>query len=109
MDCGHCFLQFTCSKFQLPFYSQYGPSLISLLFNRTHDSATADDLFAALQEEADAAKLDLNVISILESWTKQAGYPLITAHRKSDGIHITQVSQIPNSAAFTIVSSNGWC
>jgi aminopeptidase N len=109
MDCGHCFLQFTCSKFRLPFYSKYRLSLTSLLFNREYDSATADDLFAALQEEADTAKLDLNVTSIMESWTKQAGYPLITAHRMDQGIHITQVSQMPNTAAFTIVASNGWC
>jgi len=65
------------------------------LKNRTHDSAKPDDLFAALQEVADAAEIfqdpDLNVKSIMESWTTQAGYPLITAISTSDGgIDITQ-------------------
>jgi len=77
-----------------------------LPFNRAYDSATPDDLFAALQESADAAGTyqdpDLNVKSIMESWTIQAGYPLITASRTSDGdINITQVCQVPNTAAFT--------
>jgi aminopeptidase N len=79
-------------------------SLTLLPFNRTHDSATPDDLFAALQAAADDAGIfqdpDLNVKSIMESWTKQAGYPLINAHSMSGGIHITQVRQMPNSAAF---------
>ena len=81
-------------------------SLTLLPFHRKYNSATPDDLFAALQEAADAADTfqdpDLNVTSIMESWTKQAGYPLITASRTSDGvIHITQVRQMPNTAAFT--------
>lgn len=79
-------------------------SLTLQLFNRNHDSATPDDLFAALQEAADAAGIfqNLNVTSIMESWTTQAGYPLITASRTSDGaIHITQVRQMPNTTAFT--------
>lgn len=77
-----------------------------LPFNRTYESATPDDLFAALQEAADAAEIfedpDLNVTSIMESWTTQAGYPLIIASGMPDGhIHIIQVRQVPNTAAFT--------
>jgi aminopeptidase N len=87
----------------------YNLSMVSptlLLFNRTHDSAKPDDLFAALQEAADAEEKfqdpDLNVKSIMESWTRQAGYPLITASRTTNGdIHITQVGQMQNTAAFT--------
>jgi aminopeptidase N len=80
-------------------------SLTLLPFNRTYGSATPDDLFAALQQVADAAGIfqdsDLNVTSIMESWTTQAGYPLITASRTSEGdIHITQVCQMLNTAAF---------
>jgi aminopeptidase N len=38
----------------------------------------------------------------MESWTTQAGYPLITATRTPEGdIHITQVCQMLNTAAFT--------
>ena len=38
----------------------------------------------------------------MQSWTTQAGYPFLTASRTSDGnIHITQVRQMPNTAAFT--------
>jgi len=71
-------------------------SLTLLPFNRNHSSATPDDLFAALQEAADAAGTfqdpDLTVKSIMDSWTTQAGYPLITASRTADGdIKITQV------------------
>jgi aminopeptidase N len=79
-------------------------SLTLLHFNRNHNSATPDDLFAALQEAADAAEIlqNINVTGIMESWTTQAGYPLITANRTSDGvIHITQVRQMPNITAFT--------
>ena len=81
-------------------------SLTLLPCNRKYGSATPDDLFAALQEVADAAGIfqdsDLNVTSIMESWTTQAGYPLITASRISGGdIHITQVCQMLNIAAFT--------
>jgi aminopeptidase N len=72
-------------------------SLTLLPFNRTYDSAEPDNLFAALQEAADAPhvikRTDLNVKLIMDSWTKQAGYPLITANRMDDGIHITQVRQ----------------
>lgn len=80
-------------------------TLTLLTFNRAYASAQPDDLFAALQEAADAADIFqdpvLNVKSIMESWTTQAGYPLINASRTSDGgIHITQVRQMPNTAAF---------
>lgn len=44
---------------------------------------------------------DLNVKTIMQSWTTQAGYPLLTASRMNGSIHITQVSQMPNTAAFT--------
>ena len=88
-------------------------SLTLLPFNRTHKSATPDDLFAALQEAADDAGIfkdpDLNVKSIMESWTTQAGYPLITASRTSDGgIHITQVRKLPNTATITKGTYNDW-
>jgi aminopeptidase N len=88
-------------------------SLTLLSFNRAYNSATADDLFAALKEEADVAKIfsdpDLNVTRIMESWTKQAGYPLITASRTSNGsINITQVSQMPNTTASTKVTYNAY-
>jgi aminopeptidase N len=78
-------------------------SLTLLLFNRNHNSSTPDDLFAALQEAADDAGIfqNVNVTAIMESWTTQAGYPLITAHSTTDSIHITQVRQMPNITAFT--------
>jgi aminopeptidase N len=81
-------------------------SLTLLPFNSTYDSAEPDDLFAALQEAADDVGTfqdrDLNVKSIMESWTTQAGYPLISASRISNGsIQFTQVRQMPNTVAFT--------
>jgi aminopeptidase N len=79
-------------------------SLTLLPFNRLYVSAEPDDLFAALQDAADEAGIfkdsNLNVKSIMESWTTQAGYPLINASRMEDGIHITQVRQMPNTATF---------
>jgi aminopeptidase N len=52
---------------------------------------------------------DLNVKSIMESWTTQAGYPLITASRTSvGGIQITQVRQMLNTAAFTKATYNDY-
>jgi len=69
--------------------------LRTYLRNKAYGFATPDDLFAALQKALDAAEIfqdsDLNVTSIMESWTTQAGYPLITATRTPEGdIHITQ-------------------
>jgi len=76
-------------------YAVFVKGLQTYLSNMKYGSATPDNLFAALQEAADAAGIfqdsDLNVTSIMESWTTQAGYPLITASRTSEGdIHITQ-------------------
>jgi aminopeptidase N len=81
-------------------------SLTLRLFNRKYGSATPDDLFAALQKAADESGIwqgsNLNVPNIMKSWTTQAGYPLITASRISEGdIHLTQVCQMLNTAAFT--------
>lgn len=62
---------------------------------KAFEAATADDLFDALATQADADNIfqndtDLNVKTILKSWTEQAGYPYITVQRTENGIHISQ-------------------
>jgi aminopeptidase N len=81
----------------LVLYFKCGQYNISTTFNREYQAAEADDLFSALQTQADEDGIfsedpDLNVTVILKSWTTQSGYPYITANRMESGIHITQVS-----------------
>lgn len=52
-----------------------------------HKSAVAEDLFRGFQKAADESKAlpeGLRVETILNSWTLQGGYPLITANRYSE-------------------------
>jgi aminopeptidase N len=82
-------------------YFKYGITNITTTttFNRKHEAATADDLLTELTAQAEADNIfqgdnDLNVTTILKSWTEQSGYPYINVQRTENGIHISQVSHI---------------
>lgn len=66
-------------------------------FNRAFQSADQDDLFTAMNDQAvmDEVLLPVPVKTIMDTWTFQMGYPLVTVTRNyEDGLAtITQVSQ----------------
>ncbi|KAK4880997.1 hypothetical protein RN001_004316 [Aquatica leii] len=58
--------------------------LTSYLNNRTYSSAEQDDLWAALTEEAhkhNVLNTNLTVKQIMDTWTLQTGFPLVTVTR----------------------------
>lgn len=61
-------------------------------------NAEQDDLWKSLTEEAhknEHLPNDLTVKTIMDTWTLQTGYPVITVTRnyKRKSVHITQVSK----------------
>lgn len=67
---------------------------------KTHKfgNAEQDDLWAALTEQAHNDKVlapELTVKQIMDSWTLQTGYPLLTVERdyKTGAAYVTQVRE----------------
>lgn len=58
------------------------------MFVRAFKSATQDDLWEALTEEAHQVRVlspNMNVKQIMDTWTLQTGFPLITVTRDYEG------------------------
>lgn len=53
--------------------------LHTYLMRHAYNNATTEDLWTALSEES-----SLPVHTIMDTWTKQAGYPLITVHQQKE-------------------------
>jgi aminopeptidase N len=59
----------------------------------SHSSADANDLFRVLDKQQKKDKIlpaDMDVKTILDSWTLQSGYPVIHVQRVDRGIHVVQ-------------------
>ncbi|XP_070558840.1 aminopeptidase N-like [Ptychodera flava] len=53
------------------------------------EPAFSEDLFTALTE-ADATHLETDVNTVMDTWVRQAGYPVITVTRNGDNVHAEQ-------------------
>ncbi|XP_017892658.2 putative aminopeptidase-2 [Ceratina calcarata] len=67
------------------FYTALG----NYLKNREYDAATPEDLFNALQKVADAGLKD-SIHAIMNSWTTQAGYPVVDVTRHQPNLTLQQ-------------------
>jgi aminopeptidase N len=64
------------------------------LCHSSHSSVDANDLFRILDNQQKKDKIlpaDMDVKTILDSWTLHSGYPVIHVQRVDRGIHIVQV------------------
>jgi aminopeptidase N len=61
-----------------------------------YSNANEDHLHEAINEELQATKpeLDVDVASVMHTWTLQAGYPLVTIISEDNELIITQVSAL---------------
>ncbi|XP_077868457.1 aminopeptidase N-like [Saccoglossus kowalevskii] len=64
----------------------------SYLKEHNHDNVVSDDLFAALTE-ADKGGSNLNVKLIMDTWTLQMGYPVVTVWRDANTATILHTDQ----------------
>ncbi|GAB6019205.1 hypothetical protein CHUAL_000819 [Chamberlinius hualienensis] len=61
--------------------------LIKYLQKYKFSNAVTSDLWNSL---SDASDLNINVSSMMDSWTRQEGYPVITVHQNQNSWNITQ-------------------
>lgn len=66
--------------------------------HRMYQSATREDLWGALTEQAQIDSLwhsDMSVKTIMDTWTLQTGFPLVTVTRdyNKKTVHISQVER----------------
>jgi len=64
------------------------------LCHSSHSNADANDLFRVLDKQQKKDKIlpvDMDVKTILDSWTLQSGYPVIHVQRVDRGIRVIQV------------------
>lgn len=71
--------------------------LLNLCFFRAYQAAEPNDLWEGLQ--AGINEINSNIIpeplaDIMETWSSQAGYPVVTVERNGEDITLTQVSPI---------------
>ncbi|XP_006824368.2 aminopeptidase N-like [Saccoglossus kowalevskii] len=64
----------------------------SYLKEHNHDNVVSDDLFAALTEAA-KGETNLNVKLIMDTWTLQMGYPVVTVWRDANTATILHTNQ----------------
>ena len=65
----------------------------------SYGNTVQEDLWAALQEQADeeSVALPVSVKTIMDTWTRQMGYPVVNVTRLYDptnGAYVTQVKAI---------------
>jgi aminopeptidase N len=64
------------------------------LCHSSHSSADPDDLFRVLDNQQKEDKIlpaDMDIKTILDSWTLQSGYPVIHVQRVHGSVHLVQV------------------
>ncbi|XP_055351627.1 endoplasmic reticulum aminopeptidase 1-like [Paramacrobiotus metropolitanus] len=69
--------------------------LKSHMYKNAETKALWEALNDAWQNTTDGRNFGLTVEKIANSWTIQPGYPLLTASRTADGVHITQTRLVP--------------
>ncbi|KAI4459110.1 protease m1 zinc metalloprotease [Holotrichia oblita] len=74
------------------------------LGNHTFSNTVPDDLFNALQEYAPGS-LPVQLNLLMESWTENPGYPVVTVSKSSQGLRLTQERFLLNSSA---ISTTKW-
>lgn len=73
------FLQYSINSYSYAHISRY-------IFKNKYDNAEQDDLWESLSIEAHAAQVlpcEYSVKEIMDTWTKQKGYPLLSIKRNS--------------------------
>ncbi|KAK9737306.1 Peptidase M1 N-terminal domain [Popillia japonica] len=77
---------------------EFHEGIKSYLSTHANLNTVPDDLFTALQPYApDSLQVPLN--ESMESWTENAGYPVVTVSRTSEGLSLTQERFLLNSSA----------
>ncbi|XP_069688788.1 aminopeptidase N-like [Periplaneta americana] len=74
-------------------HATFVKALRNYLNNKQYQAATADDLFDEIQAQQLVDKSlpdNINAKTVLESWTTQAGYPVVKVTRQNGKIHISQ-------------------
>lgn len=71
-------------------------SLILRIFRSNKTVVTPDDLWDAMNEQVikDRLKLPKTIKDIMEPWTLNAGYPLITVEIENEDVIIKQVNSL---------------
>ncbi|KAF2886012.1 hypothetical protein ILUMI_20161, partial [Ignelater luminosus] len=66
--------------------------LVKYLNEHKYGNVHRDDLWEALSPQTEGLKLETTLKEIMDTWTRQAGYPVITAARNSTSgeVHVTQ-------------------
>ncbi|KAF4513914.1 UNVERIFIED_CONTAM: hypothetical protein B566_EDAN017737, partial [Ephemera danica] len=58
--------------------------------DREYDTATMTDLWTALDAHIDAGVFDAPLATVMESWTKKPGYPVLNIVRDNNIMHLNQ-------------------